>query len=57
MKTRYAKAIRKGIVGARLYKAEATRSERRTQRWMIVMSDNKLTWEAFLRTYYGMEKP
>lgn len=57
MKTRHAKAIRKGIVGARLYKAEATRSERRTKRWMIVMSDNKLTWEAFLRTYYGMEKP
>lgn len=57
MKTRHAKAIRKGIVGARLYKAETTRSVRRTKRWQVVMSDNKLTWEAFLRTYYGMEKP
>lgn len=57
MKTGHAKAIRKGIVGARLYKAETTRSERRTQRWYIAMSDNRLTWEAFLRTYYGMEKP
>lgn len=57
MKTRHAKAIRKGIVGARLFKAETTRSEKRSARWHIVMSDNKLTWEAFLRTYYGMEKP
>lgn len=57
MKARHAKAIRKGIVGARLFKAETTRSERRTQRWYVCMSDNRLTWEAFLRTYYGMEKP
>ena len=57
MKKRHAKAIRKGIVGARLFKAESTRSERRTRLWHVVMSDNKLTWEAFLRTYYGMEKP
>lgn len=56
MKTRHAKAIRKGIVGAKMFKAETTRSERRTQRWYIAMSDNRLTWEAFLRTYYGMEK-
>lgn len=57
MKTRHAKAIRRGIKGARLFKAETTCSERRTQRWYVCMSDNKLTWEAFLRTYYGMEKP
>lgn len=56
MKSKHAKAIRKGIVGARLFKAETTRSESRTQRWHKAMSDNKLTWEAFLRTYYGMEK-
>lgn len=57
MKKRHAKAIRKGIVGARLFKAEPTHSEKRIKRWYVCMSDSKLTWEAFLRTYYGMEKP
>ena len=56
MKTRHAKAIRKGIVGAKLFKAETTRSAPLTARWYVCMSDNRLTWEAFLRTYYGMEK-
>ena len=56
MKTRHAKAIRKGIVGAKLFAKETTRSESRTMKWQAAMSDNRLTWEAFLRTYYGMEK-